>query len=167
MKLMAESRVHINLNLKAAGWASLEIRAGEKSHTIEGVSYTTDAVGDILRMGLSIATGAWQARASFDGEPVEMRLIAEHIFDHQAGQKYVRLRILGFADIYAHQPDEAGFLEFEAECDVEDFTHAVYEAASQMWEELGTNFKWGLHPFPLKALRALEIALATKEPART
>src|SRR6516165_8037456 len=72
---LADQGVHIDFHFRGVGWADIHLRVHDKETTINGISYTTDALGDLLRAALMTATGAWTASASFDGEPYESRLV--------------------------------------------------------------------------------------------
>jgi hypothetical protein len=161
---MPDRAIFIDLRLTGSGWAELELRSGHQSFTVDGVSYTTDALGDLLRAALMIATGAWSASVSFDGEPRESRLIAGNFWDAASRRRRFCVRVLEFADIASKQPDEEGVPVFEAECEARDFAAAVRDAARRLWEVGADGYRWRDIPFPLRALRALETALATKDP---
>jgi hypothetical protein len=108
---------------------------------MDGVSDTTDALGDILRAGLALATGADRTTFSFDGEPNEWRWFFETF----------RLRILGFASIFACELPERGALLFEAECNPENFARAALAVGQSVFSRHGIegyNEHWGWHPFP-------------------
>ena len=131
------------------------VRVGGKSLTMEGVSDTTDALGDLLRAGLALGTGAARAEFSFDGEPNEWRWLIEIP---------LTLRILGFASIFDRKPPESGVVLLEAECNPDDFARAALVVGQSVLSRYGVegySKQWGWHPFPLRALRALEAALAT------
>jgi hypothetical protein len=161
---MPDRTVFIDFRLTGSGWAELELRIGQESFTVDGISYTTDALGDLLRATLMIATGEWSASVSFDGEPRESRLIAGNVWDEALRRRRFRVRMLEFADIGSHQPDEEGVLVFDAECEARDLAAAVRDAASRLWDEGAESYRWRDIPFPLRALRALETALTTEDP---
>jgi len=55
--------------LEQHGWASLNVRVGGSEVEIGSVGYCTDALGDLVRAAVAIATGAMTAQVIFDGEP--------------------------------------------------------------------------------------------------
>ncbi len=59
---MNSETVSTEFSLTGPGWADLVISASGKSFRMDGVSYTTDVLGDLLRLALMLATGAWTAR---------------------------------------------------------------------------------------------------------
>lgn len=157
--------VSVALKFTGHGWADILFKFGPKSFTVHGVSDTTDVLGDLLRAALMLATGAWTARASFDGEPMETRLIAGNVWDAYQWREGFWVRVFEFPDIYQHLPDEQGHLSFEIACDKRRFTEAVLQAARQFQSENGGDiYEWGNNPFPLRALRALEAALTVTDP---
>jgi len=166
---MADQSVSIDLDFRGAGWANCTVHVGEKSLTMNGVSYTTDVLGDILRAGLALATGADRAAFSFDGEPQEWRLLLEAPFDSELKRwKPFSLRILTFADIYVREPIEKGVVLLDVKCSPVEFARAALEIGQRVLNTLGLDGyseKWnGYNGFPLRALRALEAAVATEEP---
>jgi hypothetical protein len=76
-------------------------------------------LGGLIRCALLVSTGHERAECSFGGEPYEWRWIVDHSFNVENWIKHFRLRILGFADTWARQPESEGELLFEAECDEE------------------------------------------------
>lgn len=161
---MAEPTIVVTFTLKGTGWADIDLRVGDQIYTLNGVSYTTDALGDLPRLALVLATGGWTARASFDGEPIEWRLIAGSIWDGQAWRKGFFVRVLTFAEFYKMEPDEAGHLAFETESNTHDFASAVLKAAQRVRElHDAKSYVWGNYPFPMRALRVLETALANED----
>lgn len=163
---MADDAVSIAFVIKGPGWADLKFHIGSREYVADGVSYTTDVLGDLLRAALLVATGAWTARASFDGEPMETRLIIGNDWDRTEWRKRFWIRVFTAKDIYEKTPDESCDLVFEAECDERAFLNAVLTAATDILNRYGTDdYPWCDMPFPMRALRALETALATEEPA--
>lgn len=157
---MSEVNVLVDFSITGYGSADCNLHIGDKKFTLQGLSYTTDALGDLLRMALEIATGAVTATARFDHEPMESRLWAHNL----GGRSGLFLKVLRFSDIYGNEPDHAGDIVFAAECGAADFANAVVIAAKRVWETYGPNYKWSDNPFPMRALRALETALATEDP---
>ena len=109
-----------------------------------------------------IATGSETNTARFDHEPAESRLWAHNL----GGQGGLTLKVLRFGSIYANEPDHIGDFVFSAECDAKDFSDAVLRAAKRVWEKYGARgYTWLNYPFPMRALRALETALAPDDPS--
>jgi hypothetical protein len=162
---LADQGVHIDFHFRGVGWADIHLRVHDKETTINGISYTTDALGDLLRAALMTATGAWTASASFDGEPYESRLVLLcGNWDSGKWRQGFFVRVLNFADIYQKQPDEEGIVSFVAECTGREFAIAVIELGNRILDKGIQNYAWGDMPFPMRALRALEAALANDDP---
>ena len=155
--------VRIEFDLGLHGWATIQILAGPLSYEAGTFSYLTDALGDLVRAALAITTGAYRARFSLSGEPMEWRWLIER---RNNDPDKLELRILSFADAFADEPDDRGRHEFSASCGADEFARAVSGAAEAVLGLHGLegyHERWMEYPFPLRALRALQTALATKE----
>jgi hypothetical protein len=161
---VTDQTILVDFRFRGAGWADIEFRIHDQQFLIGGISYTTDAVGDLLRAALMIATGAWSASVSFDGEPHESRLVLGGVWDRDRWRKGFFVRVIEFADIYKKEPDERGIVSFDAECTEREFALAVLEAGRRILADGVENYAWADMPFPTRALRALETALAMEEP---
>ena len=130
--------------------------------------YCTDALGDLVRAALTIATSGLRAEVSFDAEPMEWRLIVGP-YPALLGWADFSLRVLTFPDASGPAlPEAEGHKLFEAQCPAEGFVHAVLRAAETVWDEHGVDGYlrvWG-GPcgFPLRALAALRAAVSAQEP---
>jgi hypothetical protein len=161
---MTDQAVLIDFKFRGAGWADIELRIRDQQFVSGGISYTTDALGDLLRAALMIATGAWSASVSFDGEPHESRLVLGGVWDRDRWRKGFFVRVIEFDDIYKKRPDESGIVSFDAECTEREFAIAVLETGRRILAGGVENYAWGDTPFPMRALRALETALLTEDP---
>jgi len=158
----ANKKLRIQLRLRGNGWADCSVSTPEGDFEMGSFGDCSDAFGDLLRAGLLIATGATSASVSFDGEPMEWRWIIERRLFNP-----LLVKVATFPDIYPHAPDAEGDLLFSTECSPDDFAKAVAEAAQGLLEEVGLDgfaSRWRLTGFPLRALRALQSALAIVEP---
>jgi hypothetical protein len=157
-----DTDVSLKFEIIGEGWGDLVLNIGSQSFRMDGISYTTDALGDLVRMALMIATGAWTARASFDREPIEWRFIAGNVWDEEPKQwrEGFWLRIFEFEDIYNRSPDTEGHLAFEIKCGPSEFARAVYVCAQKFIVEYGAEkYDWGGNPFPTRAIVALKAAI--------
>ena len=158
--------VEIDLAFTGLGWADCRLRVGEKSIEMSGVSYCTDALGDLVRVAGLITAGHASASFSFDGEPREWRWVLKRYWrdDPERRRQVLSIQVLGFPDMNARSPESEGALEFEAECDPDDFAWAVQQLAERVWNDLGPDGYaevWGdMASFPSRALAALRAALA-------
>jgi hypothetical protein len=161
-KTVSDPDVSIELRPTGPGWLDIDLRIGSANITLDGESYTTDIVGDLLRAALMLATGAWSATASFDGEPIERRMIAGAVWngEEKRWRDGFYVRILEFPNIYSTLPDTQGALLFDVRCDQRSFAVAIFEGCKRFIEAHGS---FGDHyASPTRALRALEAALATE-----
>lgn len=166
--LMSAEPVQINFTVTGSGWGTVALRIGSSTFTIDAVSYCTDVVGDLLRGALTLVTGEYFARASFDGEPHEWRLVVSSPGDGITLQCGCSIKVLEFANINESLPDKEGRLTFEADCMLGDFATAVLEMARGVMNAGGIEaYRWGNWPFPLRAFRALESALDIGDLPRT
>lgn len=148
--------VQIAINGSGAGWADCILSVGANTFPMDGVSYCTDALGDLLRAALQIATGGREATCAFDREPHEWRLVLQRDVDPD----HLFLRILEFPDFHRDAPTEAGDECFRAECAALEFTLSVERAATALLAEKGEGAYqewWGM-PFPHVAPTALKAA---------
>ena len=156
----ADFRLELDLQDHGSAYCTIMTSAGRLQ--IGSFGDCTDAFGDLVRAGLLIATGAYSAQVSFDGEPMEWRLIVERRQFHP-----MLVKIVTFPDIYSHAPDADGVLLFSAQCSPDAFSRAVAVAAQALLDEIGIEGfanRWRLTGFPLRALRALQSALPIEEP---
>lgn len=68
-----------------------------------------------------------------------------------------RVRVLELKNIYANASDSTGDERFCAECDPDDFAHAVLDAVHEIRPE---RYKKWDHPYPHRVLSALKAALS-------
>jgi hypothetical protein len=163
---MASEEVCIHYELGQHGWAQFQLNVGTDSIVVGPFGYCTDALGDLVRAALMIATSGWRAEVSFDGEPTEWRLIAGPHWDPtQSRWTDFRLRVL---IVYDSSPGTEGEKVFEAQCSADAFVHAVLRAAQAVWDKYGADGYDGVwggpRGFPLRALSALKAALLIQEP---
>jgi hypothetical protein len=161
-------RCSIAYNLGQHGWSSFKLTIGNASVDIGPFGYCTDALGDLIRAALVVAASGDRAEVSFDGEPHEWRLIADWYLRPETHPPVrFRVRVLTFRDIYARSPEADGQTIFEAEINADEFARTVERAAQTIWDRYGADGyhkAWGTKAFPLRALQALKVALATEEP---
>jgi hypothetical protein len=69
--------VCIGYQLGKNGRSRFQLNVGPTSVIVGPFGYTTDALGDLVRAALMIATSGLRAEVSLNAEPMEWRLIAE------------------------------------------------------------------------------------------
>ena len=156
--------------LLGAGWASIEISAGTFKHTIEGISYTTDALDDLLRMGIDIATDKTWSMAEFDLEPDLTVLVAETAWvENNDWILGARLSSFDGSPFYptgiSRRTIRDARRDFILPVSSGDELATMFLRAGQRVLEQhgaeGYREAWGGRlAFPLRALRALEAALS-------
>lgn len=165
---MESAPISIAYDLGEHGWSKFTLTVGDQTTEVGAFGYCTDALGDLVRAALAIAASAFRAEVSLDGEPMEWRLIVQREWRSPVPDLFA-IKVLVFEDIYERQAEDAGDLEFEAHATGDAFARAVAAVAQAIWDEHGAdgyNRLWaGSDGFPLKALRALQKALETEEPA--
>lgn len=148
--------MRIDYRLTGAGWAECEVEIQGRTATVSA-SYLSDALESLLAAAAAVARGDAEATAHFEEEPGEFRWRL-----HRVGEERLRVRILSLEEFHPTLPDEEGEVIFDAEARLRTFAGAVLSAAQRMLETHGMDgyrAEWGLHPFPLERMRALEAAL--------
>jgi hypothetical protein len=158
--------VSITYSLAQHGWASMIVRVGDSDVDVGSFGYLTDALGDLVRAAVAIATGAISAQMIVNGEPMLWGLAI-----HDGWQSTRRPQAYRFSIRVSHG-DEAspspvlswsdklveGYVAADA------FAMAVSKAAHEVLiehGEAGYLARWREHPFPMRALVALDAALVT------
>jgi hypothetical protein len=162
---------HLQLVLSGPGWASLKIEVGTEHHTIDHISYLSDALGDLVRIGIDIATDKGWSFAQFFHEPGSTILAAETGW-WDDGQWVRGARLSAFAgkefggesptwrtlhesarDFVVHMADRDELASLFLGCARDIFVR---------YGEDGYSAKWtGEKRFPRRAVAALEAALST------
>jgi len=151
------SRKVLSIVDEAAGWISIILNMENKQFVLTSVSYTTDAIGDLVRWGLQIAAGAAQANLTFDREPAVWRMHAESLFNISDGAGAVQISVYEPADI--HAPTSEDDLVFRGDCGALDLSAAILSEAKAFLDKPETG--WTTCPYPKSAIHALEAALAS------
>jgi hypothetical protein len=155
-------KVCIQYELGQNGWSRLQLHIGTASVVVGPFGYCTDALGDLIRAALMIATSGVGGEVIFDGEPTQWRLVIGPYWNpSQPGWTDFSLRVF-MANPASQEP------EFEAQCSPYSFVQAVLRVAQTVWDEHGIDGydkAWG-GPcgFPLRAFTALKAALSVQEP---
>jgi hypothetical protein len=158
------NEVVIDYRLGQYGWSQFKLTVSDASTVVSPFGYCTDALGDLVRAALTVATTGCRTEVSFDGEPQEWRLVA----DRDSPWNQINLRVLSFDTLDPHLPDWEGEILLEARSTADSFARAVRDAAQAVWDEHGAegyNAAWqGPCGFPLRALTALTAVLSVAEP---
>lgn len=141
--------------LTGRGWADGEIKLG-RSKAAFTASYLSDAFGSLVQAAADLHHGRSECRFSFADEPGETRWIIR-----REGE-LVSTRLIKFAALWGHRPDEAGELLFEAALPARNFCLAVKDVADRLLESHGLDGyldRWVNAPFPLADYMRLSAAL--------
>ena len=148
--------MEFSYRLTGTGWAEARI-ADESAWATITASYLEDALGDLLEAVGVLLEGATAARCSWEEEPGEFRWL----FDRD--ESLVRLRILGFRDLYSQEPDESGDLVFQTEQPLGTLAQSIADGAQAVLDEYGEEEylnKWVDHPFPTEHLAMIRARIA-------
>lgn len=166
--MKADAR-EVIFHLGEHGWADLLVVADGAQHEINGVSYLTNVLDDLLRVGLEIALDRGWSTAQFEHEPGATTLIAETGW--WEGRSWVRGARLSAID----NPDEREmpWSEWHKKerlfvvhfADRDALASALLQAGERTLSAHGIDGyseRWiGMLGFPTRALAALRVALAT------
>lgn len=159
------SHLAIKFDLTGAGWMDIHFARDGEVRCIDGLSYLTPVLDDVVRAALDICTGAWRSDATFELEPGLRRLICLTEFDKQAWTYRTVLKALtSKRDVAMVQlPDDDFDLDWQIELgSADEFGAAVLGAARSIETRLGHEgyaAEWIEAPFPVRAVAALEAAL--------
>lgn len=147
-------KVEFDYRLVGTGWSEARFAVGDAWVGLTA-SYLDDALGDLLLAARLLVEGDTTASASWAEEPGEYRWIME-----RSGPK-VRVRIVGFPELWSDAPLEEGEVLLDASCELRELLTALAAGARQVLDahgEAGYREKWVDHAFPLEHLEALEAA---------
>ena len=162
-------QISLRFELQKHGWADLYLKVDSRSLVLDSISYGTEALPDLARAALNIATGGSRAIVRFDSEPAEWRLVFTRN-PLAPGRTSLDIKILRLPDISRELPDKAGYSVLETQCDPDEFARAVLECVQGVKEKYGADgyrqrWKGGLGSecFPTEALTALETVVSMRE----
>ncbi|MCR9267660.1 MAG: hypothetical protein NXI03_08825 [Alphaproteobacteria bacterium] len=167
--------VELRFELTGVGWANLEFRIGDQSIRIDWFSDLENSFHEVAFAALSAASSGGQGfyRFALNGEPMEWRWTVNSLFRQGYGY-YSHVLVEEFPDdnhmwvdnegrYWPRSKPNPGRLVFSAFCSSDSFAKAVRTAYEPL-EEMGAEQfedKWGLNPFPVRTLAALDAALLT------
>lgn len=162
----------ISFHLGEAGWADLTIDDETKPQAIRGISYLSDALDDLLRLGIDVATDRGYGISQFFHEPGSTILFAETgWWDGDDWVRGVRLSAVDGEDYGGAEPTwrvlYAAERKFVVHFPSRDALASAVLAAGrhvlQTWNIDGYSQRWsGRLGFPLRGLAALQAALSTE-----
>lgn len=160
----------ITFNLAGAGWADLVIEGDFGRHVVSGISYLSDALDDLLRLGIEVATDKGHGIARFYHEPGETVLFAEIGWwtdrTWTTGSRLSTIAGPGYGESEPgwhelHDRVREFLIEFGSR---DALATAIRDAGQRVLEAhgcVGYSQRWnGRLGFPLRALAALDAALS-------
>jgi hypothetical protein len=146
--------VEIDYRLGEAGSANARILHGDKCYEMPGISYLSDALGDMAQATVSLMTGADSAIFSFQDEPGEWRWVLQR---GEADSLSIR--------IYRSEINFAWKLKpvvevFYCECVVLDFVGQVFAILHTILKEHGVEGykqRWRNFEFPIAVYQKLQL----------
>ena len=179
----ADTIVHDDVELRfimtGAGWANLDFRIGDQNLHIDGFSYLENTFHDVALAAISAASSGGHGfhRFALNGEPTEWRWTVASFRQGDGDYSHILVEVFPRENnmtvdnegryVSSSNP-VPGDVVFSAFCSSESFAQAV-RAAYRPLEESGLEAfeeSWGLYPFPVRTLAALDAALTTP-PRRT
>jgi hypothetical protein len=170
------SAIELDFKITGTGWADLLVLKGEQSHEIAGISYLSDALDDLIRLGIVIALDRGFGWAQFFHEPQSTVLFAESgWWDGQAWTAGYRLSAVPWAEFGEPEPTWSSLHKAERDFIVElesrdELPMAILAAAERVEKELGLegySKAWtGRLGFPIRAVAALKAALETQSASK-
>jgi len=147
----------IELKLTGAGWADIDLLLSSGSFRINSVSYLTDVLGDLVRIGLALQNKGTYIRWVLEHEPGETRVI----FTRRDENTY-NLAILEFSDTFDKKSDEEGRVVFEGFASTSQLLECIYSNATRIlnrYGEEGYAKQWSTFDFPVENYKTLKAAL--------
>lgn len=153
---MAPDRLQIEFDLSGPGWIDVRLSRGSWHRQLDGLSYLTPVLDDVVAMALSSTEGAASSFATFELEPGQLQLSCETrkartvLRATEAGD-FTRKRLPARKpawEIALYAPEEFG--------------RAVLAGADMLEKQLGHEGYvqlWSRDPFPVMALEKLRKAL--------
>ena len=165
---MTEPSLHFKL--KGFGWAELEIASEDGTLVVPSISYCTNALDDLVRIGIDIATDKWFGIALFDHEPTLTAVAAQTSWiESNTWSPGARLSVI--REI-AHPFEPTGSWlnsqtpDFELDFDSRDalarlFLDCALKVREEHGEEGYRKLWGGQFGYPTRAVAALQAALST------
>jgi hypothetical protein len=145
------SELTFRYRLVGIGWSVAEISDGVNQASLTA-SYLSDALGDLVRVVLSLLHGAGEGVCSWLEEPGEYRWRFRRVGDE------LEIQIFWYEDWYELVPDKTGRLHFSTRRSLCQFASRLEAALKRLLEEYGLEGyrqKWVEHDFPNRELSQL------------
>lgn len=151
--------ISFTYRLTGSGWAEATISDGVHELVVDA-SYLTDALGDLVRIVITLLEGAKEAQCAWLQEPGE----SHWLFTRRRDEMF--LRIIEYKDWEQDRrnPKDRGRVYFKTHCPLRDFATVVRQQLTLLLDTLGRDgYKraWVNHSFPLDDYRQLSALLQT------
>lgn len=158
--------VSLNFSIGSDGWQRFRLRVDGQEIDVGPFGADTDALGDLVRAGLHLATGGHAATIRFDGEPENWLLDLSRDLDAIERPRPLLGRV--FYSEAAKATAVAGILVARFRCDQDELARAIAatgRAVLETWGQAGyVDASAGLDGFPLRGVVAIEAALQQPDP---
>ncbi len=152
---MRQPTLRLACTLTGKGWVEASLSDGINQVTLT-TSYLSDAIFDLLWIGISLGEGAQAGTCVWQQEPGEYHWL----FSRQEEQ--IEIRLLWFKETFSHRPDEEGDCRLVLECSLLKFATKLKKQLDQLlttWGDEGYKRTWG-YPFPQTELQKLKHLLS-------
>jgi hypothetical protein len=142
--------LHLSYILHEHGSATASVGSGDRKLDIIGVSFLSDALGDMARSARSTLRGMSESTFSFQMEPGEYRFVVS-----RDGTQVV-VRVYHFAESFSRR--QHGELVLTAECSLREFATECINCLRRVLDEhgqAGYRERWKNADFPLREYRDL------------
>lgn len=140
---MKQSILRFSCTLVGKGWIEATLFDGMNQQRFLA-SYLSDAIGDLLKVVISLLEGARRGTCLWEQEPGEYRWL----FTRQNEQ--IQIRIVSFGRTFSRHFDEEGECVLTVQCSLLKFATKFSKQLEQLlatWGENGYHSIWG-YPFP-------------------
>jgi hypothetical protein len=154
-KILKQPALRFSCTLIGRGWVEATLANGINQQRFLA-SYLSDAIGDLLRVVISLLEGARRGTCLWEQEPGEYRWL----FTRQDEQ--IQIRIVSFGQTFSRQFDEEGECVLTVQCSLLKFPTKLSKQLEQLlatWDENGYHSTWG-YPFPQEDFQKMKRLLS-------
>lgn len=157
---MKQTILRLSCTLVGQGWVEVTLSDGVNQRRFLA-SYLSDAIGDLLKVVISLLEGTQQGTCLWELEPGEYRWL----FARQEEQ--IQICLVSFARTFSRQVDEEGTCVLTVQCSLLKFATKLCKQLEHFlatWGEKGYHNTWG-HPFPQEDFQKMKRLLSHAHPA--
>jgi hypothetical protein len=156
--------LEIEFVLTGAGWIDIRLSRDGARYDLEGLSYVTPVLDDVLAAAVDAVLGGQSSYAFFELEPGRIALVYERLYERATRYELtVREPLRGQA---GKPPFDWLVVHRIALGDADEFGRAVLNGASELLKRHGSDGyaeAWASGGFPQRGLAALNAALNIDE----